>query len=62
MYFCIRCNITHVHSATETIFLGGFTKKEGQEINVGYCKASESIKTKSDSLEEKLAYLKRHAS
>lgn len=61
MYFCIKCNKTHEHSEPGTIFSSGFTTKEDKVINVGYCTASVSTKTNSDGLEEKLAYLKRHA-
>ncbi|WP_029198128.1 DUF3973 domain-containing protein [Paenibacillus alginolyticus] len=62
MYYCLNCNKTHEkHSETGTIFSSGFTTMEDKVMNVGYCKASISAKTNSDALEEKLAYLKRHA-
>lgn len=62
MYYCLKCNITHEkHSVPGTIFSRGFTTKEDMVINVGYCKVSMSSKINFDTLEEKLAYLQRHA-
>ncbi|MFC5650410.1 DUF3973 domain-containing protein [Paenibacillus solisilvae] len=62
MYYCIGCNRMHEKSESGTIiFLSGFIKKEDKLVSVGHCKASVTSKTNSDGLEEKLAYLLRHA-
>jgi hypothetical protein len=55
MYFCIKCNKTHEHSESGSIFSSGFKKEKDKLMKVGYCKASVLTKTNLDGLEEKLA-------